>query len=121
MPHARAKIALSIGALLAAVAALSGCGSDAKSCASDAMCGSGFRCEKSGEGSKKVCVACTGEESRYDGIDNDCNPRTRDSDLDRDGDNWKGAAIAPGGDCDDEDPSVSSTIPEACGDQKDND
>lgn len=100
---------------------LAACGDDAKTCTNESMCGSGFRCERVTEDEQRVCVACDAMETRYDGLDNDCNSRTADSDLDRDGDNWKGAPVAPGGDCDDEDPFVSSTQREVCGDNKDND
>lgn len=100
---------------------LAACGTSEQKCFEDNACAAGFRCELPAQrGSAGVCKPCGGAETPYDGIDNDCNVRTKDSDLDGDEDNAKTAAIDPGGDCDDQDPAVSSKELEICGDQKDN-
>ena len=101
--------------------AFAACGGKDTKCFLDSNCAQGFRCElPSIRGNAGVCKACDLTETTYDGIDNDCNPRTKDSDLDGDDDNAKTAAIDPGGDCDDNDPEVSSKNFEVCGDGKDN-
>ena len=95
--------------------------SSEEECVDDRACGAGFQCEIAAGGGVGTCAPCPAEEVPYDGIDTDCNPRTRDFDLDIDGDNWVNATVRPGTDCDDEDPSVSGLLPETCGDNKDND
>lgn len=72
-------------------------------------------------GAVGICVPCDELEIPYDGIDNDCLAHTPDRDLDGDGDNWVGAAVRPGTDCDDDDALVSARLPERCADQRDND
>lgn len=100
---------------------LAACGSSEQKCFEDRGCAAGFRCAlPEVRGNPGVCKPCDAAEVPYDGVDNDCNARTKDSDLDGDEDNAKTAAIDPGGDCDDQDPSVSSKELEVCGDQKDN-
>lgn len=97
------------------------CGGDgASQCLRDSSCDPGFRCEISAPGEPGKCIACEGTEVVYDGLDNDCNSRTLDLDLDGDGDNFKGSQVQPGGDCDDNDPAVSSKLRERCDDRKDN-
>ncbi len=108
-------------ALLCCFLFSSACGDSQKDCFDDRSCDPGFRCSGSTFGQAGVCAPCDPTETPYDGEDNDCNPGTRDSDLDGDGDNAIDAAINPGGDCDDGDPSVSSFSRELCGDSKDND
>ncbi len=83
-------------------------------------CALGFRCVQEDPRERGHCEACDSSETPYDGVDNDCDPSTRDFDLDSDGDNAKSAGVQPGGDCDDQDPTVSSTKSEICGDGKDN-
>ena len=60
---------------------------------------------------------CTDAEVPYNGVDDDCDPATPDSDLD--GDQHDGFA-AGGDDCDDEDPEVHPGATEVCGDWLDN-
>ncbi len=76
-----------------------------------------MRCEAS-FGMAGTCAPCDATEVPYDGLDNDCDPRTPDHDLDRDGED---SPQGGGADCDDHDPEVSSKKPEICGDGKDND
>ncbi|MCB9648482.1 MAG: VCBS repeat-containing protein [Deltaproteobacteria bacterium] len=66
-------------------------------------------------------MACDAAETPYDGVDNDCNARTRDTDLDGDGQNSVDSPFNPGADCDDDDPLVFSGANEVCGDNVDND
>jgi hypothetical protein len=106
--------------VIALVAAGFGCGGGEK-CFRDENCSAGFRCElgdRAGEGGE--CEKCDGTEIPYDALDNDCDPQTRDFDLDRDGDNAKTASINPGNDCDDNEAQVSSLLAEVCEDGKDN-
>lgn len=95
-----------------------GCGGG-ESCRTPSDCSAGFRCEGATSGGSGECVSCPAEVP-YDGEDNDCNPGTKDRDLDGDGDNATDATKSPGTDCDDNDPAVSGRMPEVCGDRKDN-
>lgn len=92
-----------------------------KECFDDRSCSASMRCAEASFGEPGVCVPCEDTETPYDGIDNDCLRRTRDLDLDGDGDNWINSSMSPGGDCDDNDPEVSSLMSETCDDNKDND
>lgn len=67
-----------------------------------------------------MCGPCAATETPYNGIDDDCSPRTRDLDLDGDGQNSVDSLFAPGLDCDDTDDQVMSGADEICGDSKDN-
>ncbi|MBK6685592.1 MAG: VCBS repeat-containing protein [Deltaproteobacteria bacterium] len=96
----------------------SACGGD--SCRAQADCDQGYQCDGAELRGTGTCVLCPAEVP-YDGADNDCNPETRDRDLDGDGDNGKDAPLNPGTDCDDADPLVSGRMAEMCGDGKDND
>ena len=95
--------------------------SSEEECFDDRTCGAGLRCEIDPGSGVGTCGPCPDQEIPYDGIDTDCNPRTRDFDLDLDGDNFVNATVRPGTDCDDQDPTVSGLLPETCGDNKDND
>ncbi|MCK6549751.1 FG-GAP-like repeat-containing protein [Myxococcota bacterium] len=107
--------------LLASLASLTSCKkSEGEVCINDRSCGVGRRCEEVQRGQPKICVTCDAEEIAYDGLDNDCNTRTPDADLDGDGENAKTASVRPGLDCDDNDPLISSRAAELCGDRKDN-
>ncbi len=97
-----------------------GCSSEDSSCLRDADCGSGRRCIGAVGRSRGQCEACDANETPYDGIDNDCNFATPDSDLDNDGDNFVSAATNPGTDCNDENPDMSGLLAEACDDGLDN-
>lgn len=90
------------------------------SCRTQADCDPGFQCDGAELRESGTCVVCP-PEVPYDGADNDCNPETRDRDLDGDGDNGEDAPQNPGTDCDDSDPKVSGKMAELCGDAKDND
>lgn len=96
-------------------------GEDAKTCLDDRSCGAGLRCMQERFGAPGTCQPCDPTETPYDGVDNDCNTRTPDSDLDGDGDNWAQAPSKPGTDCDDDDSTVSGKLSEVCSDRKDND
>ncbi len=103
------------------IVALAGCGSGDTKCFEDSTCPQGNRCVLTAvPGAAGACKPCDVREVPYDGIDNDCNARTKDDDVDSDGDNSKTSAVDPGGDCDDADPAVSSKQAEICGDMKDN-
>lgn len=98
---------------------LSACGGEkGQSCFDDRTCGVGKRCvfQPSGPG---LCEACGDREIPYNGIDDDCNPRTPDLDLDGDGDNWNQSPVNPGTDCDDNDPTVHGNAREICANGKD--
>lgn len=101
------------------VLVLAACSSD-DPCLSSGTCPATMRCAFEG-GETGFCVPCAEEEIPYDGEDNDCLDTTPDGDQDGDGDNWLGAPFGPGGDCDDDDPLVSSKQMEICADEKDND
>lgn len=105
--------------LAALASAFASCSSE-DTCFTERDCPSGTRCEVLRAGDEGLCVACGDTEIPYNGIDDDCDPTTRDLDLDRDGDNWVNSPFMPGGDCDDNDPTVSSRLPEVCDDGKDN-
>lgn len=112
---------LAVFALASLTSLLASCKkTDGEVCINDRSCGVGRRCEEQERGEPKICVACDAEEIPYDGLDNDCNTRTPDADLDGDGENAKTAAVRPGADCDDADPLASSRAAELCGDRKDN-
>ena len=61
---------------------------------------------------------CADEEIYYNGVDDDCDPFTRDGDRDGDGEDWVGV---DGEDCDDDDPRISSRRTDLCGDGIDSD
>lgn len=105
--------------IIALALVVGACSSD-DPCLTSSACPANMRCALE-RGQTGVCVACDEEETPYDGEDNDCLSTTPDSDLDGDGDNWRGAPISAGGDCDDGDPTVSSKLVEVCRDEKDND
>ncbi|MCB9652680.1 MAG: VCBS repeat-containing protein [Deltaproteobacteria bacterium] len=108
--------------ILTAIAAglLSACGGGtSQSCRSPSDCPAGYECIRDSVTSAGSCEACP-DEVPYDGLDNDCNPASRDRDLDGDGDNWRGASVGPGGDCDDNNPAINSQTVEICGDGIDN-
>lgn len=99
------------------------CAEEDGRCYDDAACADGSRCafpEDRRPGQPGTCEPCDSEETPYDGQDNDCDPSTRDFDLDQDGDNYAGATRFPGTDCDDEDPDVYPGHIEVCDDGKDN-
>lgn len=112
-------LSLRLLVLAALASALAACGSE-DTCFTERDCANGFRCEITRAGDEGQCVQCGAAEIPYNGADDDCDPATRDLDLDRDGDNAASSTIQPGGDCDDNDPTVNSKLPEACSDGKDN-
>lgn len=97
------------------------CGPRTDPCFDDRSCEVGQRCEGASLSDPGACVACASTETPYDGVDNDCSTRTPDLDLDGDGDNASNSPVAPGGDCDDNDPTVFSGAFEACADGIDSD
>ncbi|MEL6183241.1 MAG: FG-GAP-like repeat-containing protein [Myxococcota bacterium] len=105
--------------LLVALAAA--CGPLSDPCFDDRGCEQGERCVGAELTVAGACEACDATETPYDGIDNDCSLRTPDTDLDGDGDNALSSPVAPGGDCDDMDPTIFSGAFEACGDGIDSD
>ncbi len=107
--------------LFSAAGLLISCGSTDKECFDDRSCDSGQRCVIQNVGEVGLCGPCDATETPYNGIDDDCNPRTRDLDLDQDGQNSVDSPVAPGLDCDDDDDQVMSGADEICGDAKDND
>ena len=106
---------------LTAAGLLAACGTSEQQCFDDRSCGIGQRCVDTSPGNPGVCAACDAAEIPYDGIDNDCNARTRDVDLDGDGQNAADAPFNPGMDCDDDDDTVFAGADEVCGDARDND
>ena len=113
---------LRITALFATSLWMSACGGGTE-CFNDAECGAGFECARDGNmalGSPGLCEACPAE-IPYDGLDNDCDPGTKDRDLDGDGDNWVDAPEDPGTDCEDDNPLISGRATEICTDMIDND
>ncbi|MCC7380263.1 MAG: VCBS repeat-containing protein [Deltaproteobacteria bacterium] len=114
------RFAFRVGLVLGSLLGLRCGGDSASQCLRDTSCDPGFRCERGTPGEPGRCVACDPVEVPYDGLDNDCNSRTLDLDLDGDGDNAVSSAFQTGGDCDDDDPAVSSKLPERCDDGKDN-
>ncbi|MBK8014860.1 MAG: VCBS repeat-containing protein [Deltaproteobacteria bacterium] len=115
--------AVLFAALLVGVTAigLSACGGGtSQSCRSPSDCPAGYECIRDSVTSAGSCEACP-DEVPYDGLDNDCDPASRDRDLDGDGDNWVGASVGPGGDCNDNDATINSQTVEVCGDGIDND
>lgn len=97
------------------------CGETEQTCFDDRSCDTGQRCVIPSLGEAGTCGPCDATETPYNGIDDDCNGSTRDTDLDRDGENAIDAPFAPGLDCDDNDALVNSGEDEICGDAKDND
>ncbi|MCK6547698.1 Ig-like domain-containing protein [Myxococcota bacterium] len=118
MTRAPSWTALTLSLVTSTAAFTTGC---TEPCSTQRDCGLGFRCEMTRASADGTCVACDPRETPYDGVDNDCNPDSADTDVDGDGDNWVGSANAPGNDCDDEDPKISSLQRELCDDAKDND
>jgi hypothetical protein len=106
---------------LTAAGLLSACGSSEQACFDDRTCGTGMRCVDSTAGKAGVCAPCDAAEIPYDGVDNDCNARTRDLDLDGDGQNAKTSPFNPGMDCDDDDATTYAGADEVCSDGQDND
>ena len=104
-----------VGAWVAIGAA--GCGGD--QCFDDRSCGPGNRCTFNG-GDPGICEPCDAFEVPYDLTDNDCDPTTRDDDVDGDG---QPALLVGGLDCNDNDPTImgGADARETCGDGKDND
>lgn len=100
--------------------AAGGC-EEEEACFDDRGCAVGERCEGAAPGVAGRCVPCDRAEQPYDGIDNDCNPRTPDNDLDGDGENASTSPSRPGRDCNDMDPSVGPGRPEMCDDGVDSD
>lgn len=107
--------------LMAASGLFAQCTNEDEACIRHDDCGAGFRCSTPSPGSRGICRACDPEETPYNGIDDDCDPSTPDKDLDGDGDNWINSPVAPGRDCDDQNPHASSMQPELCDDGVDND
>src|SRR5438067_10131687 len=79
--------------------------SEGTQCVDDRTCGAHMRCNLAGR-PVGICQACGPVEIPYNGMDDDCDPRTRDIDLDSDGYNAKNSPVAPGDDCDDMDPLI---------------
>ncbi len=96
------------------------CGQSERRCIDDRTCGTGSRCDLQG-GRSGVCIACAAVEIPYNGVDDDCDPRTRHFDLDGDGQNWDQAPVSPGLDCNDEDPTIYFGALEVCFDGVDRD
>lgn len=107
--------------LLPALGLPIGCGTTEQGCFDDRSCDTGQRCVLPAAGELGVCGPCDATETPYNGLDDDCDPRTRDLDLDRDGQNAIDSPISPGLDCDDNDRDVLSGGTEVCNDGKDND
>lgn len=112
---------LSSLALVLVAASSLRCQDEDTACIRDDDCGAGFRCSTPSPGARGLCRACDPEETPYNGLDDDCDPSTPDRDLDGDGDNWIGSEVAPGTDCDDQNPQASPAQPELCDDGVDND
>src|SRR5207248_6706540 len=72
-------LATAISALLAACSK-----SEGTQCVDDRTCGAHMRCNLAGR-PVGICQACGPVEIPYNGMDDDCDPRTRDIDLDSDG------------------------------------
>jgi hypothetical protein len=106
---------------LSAALLLARCGEGDQACIRDDDCGGGNRCSTPSPGSRGICRTCDPEETPYNALDDDCDPSTPDKDLDGDGENWVDSPIAPGTDCDDQQRLASSSQPELCGDNIDND
>ena len=116
----RANWCLTAAAVLVLCA---GCGDEEENpCITDRDCQVGSRCVSlQGTFGGGSCEVCPDPETPYDGQDNDCDPSTRDVDLDGDGDNAIDSAHRPGTDCNDNDPEIHPGLPETCDDGKDND
>lgn len=117
----RALGARSFAVSLLAAGLVAGCGDDVQECFDDRSCDDGERCVIEAVGDPGVCAPCDAAETPYNGVDDDCNPRTRDLDLDGDGQNAIDSSFDPGLDCDDSDPLTFDGAQEMCGDDKDND
>ncbi|MCB9655181.1 MAG: VCBS repeat-containing protein [Deltaproteobacteria bacterium] len=100
---------------------VTGCGgSSGAECLDDRQCGSGERCEIPDGKRTGTCEACDAVETPYNGLDDDCDPSSRDRDLDGDGDNAADAPLNPGTDCDDRNANVNPAAKEICEDGIDN-
>jgi Big-like domain-containing protein/putative metal-binding protein len=123
LPHSPNGVGMDIRRLSCAVLIALGSGlfssCSTQECHGKTDCGPGFICKFTSSTSAGVCNACATKETPYNGEDDDCDPSTRDGDLDGDGDNAKNAAVNPGTDCDDNDRFINPRQREICGNGKD--